>query len=395
MSQLVSFEQAIGLIRANVKSLESPIKVELGDALGYALAEHLVADDANPRFDNSAVDGYCVGRLEDAMPGSKLEVVFTVFAGDRTSTAIKEGSAWRILTGAPVPQGCYGIVMQEDVEVAGTSIVLKERIPEGAHIRHAGDDFIAGTLLAHSGQVINPGTAGIAAFCGRQLIQVCAIPRVALVTTGDELVDPKFKPDGAEIRDTNSILLALQIKSQTMAMPTLCRVKDDRAVLLQTINELTHSHDVVIVVGGASVGDRDYMGSVISEIGNIHFHGAAIRPGKPILFAHVNNAVVFGLPGNPASAFVCFELFVRDALKFLAGWSESGAKWLRLPTSFEHRANGRDDFLRVQIENDQIVQANVQGSFGMVSLSNASGLARFPADSDVHVGTPCSVLLLS
>ncbi len=370
------------------------LNVPLQSSAGYAIAEPLVAAEPNPRFDNSAVDGYAVGCREDTTPGTRLRLQGAVPAGQSGIGPIRTGSAVRILTGAPVPVGTFGIAMQEDVEVHGDEVMLREEIREGRHIRRAGADFAAGSVLAHAGAPIDAALAAHLAFSGVVEPLVFARPSVAVLTSGDELVDPGTQPEGAQIRDTNSAMLGMQVLGAIGKPAEHRRVLDDRRAMLDVLRDLAERNDVVLAAGGASVGDRDYLADVVRELGSIRFHGVKIRPGKPLLFGRIGGSFVIGLPGNPASDFVCFEVFVRETLRRLSGWVEPCLCWSDTVIGFDHPACGREDFVRVRQEGARLVSAGDQGSYGLCSLGQAHGLARLPADRHVHAGEVCPVVWL-
>ena len=378
-----------------IQSLCSPrgdfCNVAISEAAGFALAQPIVAIEPNPRFDNSEVDGYAICRSEDSLEGTQLVILGSVVAGQISSEMIVPETALRILTGAPIPSNTYGIVMQEDVVVEAGKLNLLTTVDGGDHIRRRGADFAMGEELASVGTVIDASVVALLAFVGQAQPLVYAKPLVTIITTGDELVDVDLEPVGSQIRDTNAVMLAGQVKEAVGTTPTVLRVHDDKAALSNLVADAAKVSDVVILSGGASVGDRDYVGETVADLGSVVFHGVSIRPGKPFLFGKIGDCLVFGLPGNPASAFVCFELFVKSALRRLAGWQRHELLWQSAVSEFDHRAMGREDFVRVRRTGSGISVAGVQGSFGIWSLAQADGLARFPANRDISKGSPCSV----
>jgi len=366
----------------------------LSDAVGFALCQALVAQEPNPRFDNSAVDGYAVGHASDALVGSRLKVAGIAAAGGNGLNSILVGEARRIFTGAQVPLGTYGIIMQEDVLSDGETIALQHTIREGEHIRRIGADFGAGDELLPTGTSIEAGSSALLAFAGASLVEVYDALNISVITTGDELVDPSEFPAGSQIRDTNGVMLINQVLGSVRANLKSLRLKDDRALMIRALLEESATQDVIIVAGGASVGDRDYLRPCMDELGQVHIHGVSIRPGKPFLFGTIGDCLVFGLPGNPASAYVCFEAFVRDALRKLAGWQTPTTKWVRVKLGFDHQAIGREDFVRVSYVDGVVHRCSEQGSFGLISVARADGLARLPADLDLRQGDDCLVLWL-
>lgn len=389
--KLLEFEDAIEAIQAHCLSRCEFRNVAISEAAGFALAQPIVSVEPNPRFDNSEVDGYAVGRREDSLEGTLLAVLGSVAAGQASSDLIVPETALRILTGAPIPSNTYGIVMQEEVQFEAGKLKLLTTIGSGDHIRLRGADFAMGEELASVGAVIDASVVALLAFVGQVEPLVYAKPLVTIITTGDELVDVDLEPVGGQIRDTNAIMLAGQVKQAVGAGSTLLRVRDDKTALRNLVADAAKVSDVIVLSGGASVGDRDYVAETVAELGSVAFHGVSIRPGKPFLFGKIGDCLVFGLPGNPASAYVCFELFVKSALRRLAGWRQNELLWQSAVSEFDHRAMGREDFVRVRRTGSGISVAGVQGSFGIWSLAQADGLARFPANRDVSKGSPCFV----
>jgi molybdopterin molybdotransferase len=215
---------------------------------------------------------------------------------------------------------------------------------------------------------------------------VYTVPTVEVLSTGDELVPVAEAPTGSQIRDTNGPMLSALVHSITGRKVPVTRIRDDYQSLVHALDQASRTSGLVIVSGGASVGDKDYVGKAVAELGTVFFHGVKIRPGKPTLFGKIGNAIVFGLPGNPASSFVCFELFVREAMMRLKGSDQPAITWLPMQMGEDHKAMGREDFVRGRLESDQVVSVGEQGSFGIVSPALADFLIRFPADRDVATG---------
>jgi molybdopterin molybdotransferase len=386
---LLSYKEALQRIWESVDPPLHTEQVDLNRAAGRVLAEDLVAEDANPRFANSAVDGYAIGSRNDAVRGAVLNISRCVSAGEASSVPIPAGSAYRILTGAPVPLGTYAVVMQEDVIVQGDRVEIASEAREGDFIRSRGGDFMPGDRLLSSGTMIHASNIPLFAFCGVSAPTVYRLPRVAVVSTGDELVDMTDVPAGPQIRDTNGPMLAALTASIVGATPTVTRFKDEYSEVVSAIGKLCEEHDVVIVSGGASVGDRDHIARVVAELGSITFHGVRIRPGKPTLMGKVKKAHVFGLPGNPASSFVCFELFVREALLRTMGSTNLAHQWIPMTIGFDHKAMGREDFVRGKLEGEMLVPVGEQGSFGIISSAHSELLVRLDADRDNFAGEKC------
>ena len=397
-----------------------PLGVErlpLQEAAGRALAEPLIATAPYPVFDNSAMDGYVVGRAEDAEKGTRLRLAGEVPAGSPPPSGVEPGTAIRILTGAPTPAGAFGVVMQEDVEVSDGWVVLNDGVREGAHIRRRGDDFTEGEELLQAGALLNPGALALLASQGIVSPATFMPPSCAVLTTGDELVPPSQTPGPGQIRETNGVMLtrlALEAGARIGEPPhplqggdAVTHLKDDQQETESALAELAERNDLVIVAGGVSVGDRDLIPGTLGKLGEIHFHGVRIKPGRPVLLGRIGKCWLFGLPGNPGSAFVCFHIFVREAIVRLAGHANPEPLWLPVRLMDAYKSKNRDEFLRCRIlpprlreragAGGALPEAHIvreQGSFGLRSLAEADCIVRIPADTDHGCGHARSGLLL-
>ncbi len=304
--------------------------VELSQSLGRVLRSAVWAskDRALPPWDNSAMDGYAV-RAADVQPGQPLPVRGVVAAGHPGNEPLPPHSAMRIMTGAPLPPGADAVIMREEAEEKDGQVVFKVGATVGQQMRRAGEDIAPGEKILTPGTLIGPGEIGLLAALGRTLIEVYRRPVVAIVSTGDELVAADFPPGPGQIVNSNMHALTAQITEaggQARALPI---ARDDREVLKESFAEALRA-DVVVSSGGVSVGEFDYVRDVLRELGAIEeFSKVAMKPGKPLTFARVGvfgaekkggrRVLCFGLPGNPASSMVSFELFVRPALRRLQG----------------------------------------------------------------------------
>jgi molybdopterin molybdotransferase len=395
---LLTFEEALERIRSTVSSTGRTEVVSLSDSLGRISVRTIVAADSLPRFDNSAVDGYAIGHEEDAGEGTELRVVAHLAAGGDNVQRLAKGEAARIFTGAPVPPDAYAVVMQEDVSLVGEErIRLSELVTREDNIRLEGTDFAPGDRLVEPGERIGAGQIALLATLGVTRAEVAAKVRVAVLSTGDELVSPEETPVGAQIRDSSQPMIAALASLAGATVVATGRVKDDPRLLEQTLRELATKADVVVVSGGVSVGEHDHLPDVVRESGEVLFHKLAIRPGKPVLCGKVDGAWVVGLPGNPASSFVCFQLFAREVIRGLEGAANPYGKWVPAAYTQAHTGMGRNDFVRVALscESGKLWARPVreQGSFGLRSVASADGLAMTPADRDLKPGDDVMVLL--
>ncbi|MGB6245972.1 gephyrin-like molybdotransferase Glp [Gordonia sp. (in: high G+C Gram-positive bacteria)] len=382
----------------------APVAVRSADAAGLVLA----ADVANrwpvPLFDNSAMDGYAV-RAADAVPGAVLRVVADVPAGCPDDPAIGPGEAVRIMTGAPVPTDADAVVPLEHTDL-GTAIlaappatVTVTTAPEpGAHIRRAGEDADAGSTVVAAGTVLGPWQLSAIASAGHETVQAHPRPRVAVVSTGSELIDPSGTPERGQIPESNSVLLAAAVREAGGEVVSVCRVADDEVALTALLAEL--DADAVILTGGASVGAFDVVKAVLDGTGSIAFTTVAMQPGKPQGFGLTDaGRPVFCLPGNPVSVAVSYEMFVRPALRRMAGHTRIDRPLVtrRAGTGWRSRP-GRMQILPAVVD-EQTVRPAARGGSGshlVSSLADATALALVPADVEtVAAGDPITVIVLS
>ena len=313
--------EALRIIREQIEPT-SPVDVPLSPAsVGAIAAEDVQADLDSPPFDKALMDGYAV-RADDARARPNLCVVAEIRAGDSPAASIVSGESARIFTGAPIPGGADAVVKQEQVEVLpdGTIRLHVDVLATGRNILKRGGEMTAGQVVISRGTRLTPAYLGLAAGLGRTAIRTYPIPQVALICTGDEIVEANGPRADGQIRNTNGPMLAA-LTAQAGAEPNyLGIVGDDRDRLAEVITYGLKTASMLILSGGVSVGKYDHIPEVLATIGvTTHFHQVRMKPGKPLLFGTKGAVPVFGLPGNPVSSFVCFQLFVKPALGRLTG----------------------------------------------------------------------------
>jgi molybdopterin molybdotransferase len=315
---LISVTQAVSHVEARARALPGE-EAPLTEAGGRILSREVAAARDLPGTDISMMDGYALRSADASQP---LRVVYEVAAGDPPpARALERGEAARIFTGAPVPAGADGVVMQEHVARSGNELRIgPAHLPKsGQHIRRRGEEVRAGATVLPRGTVLGAAELSLAAACQAARVQVHRRPRVAVLTTGDELVALGQEPPPGKLVETNSHALA-QLAREAGAEPVMLGIAGDRVE--EIARKLADVEaDVLVTTGGASVGDHDHAQAALERLGGtLIFHTVAIRPGKPVLFGTASRGrLVFGLPGNPAAAMLGFELFVRLALRILAG----------------------------------------------------------------------------
>lgn len=377
------------------------------EALGRVLADPVESARTLPPADCSAMDGYAL-RVADLAGASReaprdLRVVYEVAAGHEGTRPLEAGEAARIFTGAPVPPGADTVVRQEDTEAGGGSVRIFVEPPEREHVRDAGEDVRRGEQVLDAGHVIRAPEIGLLASLGRAVVAVHQRPRVAILSGGDELVEPDGEVAGGRIVSSNSYTLAAQC-IDAGAEPIYLGIARDRPEELERYLRAGVRADCIVTSAGVSVGDHDYVRPVLEALGcELHFWGVQMKPGFPLAFGSFDGArgpLVFGLPGNPVSASVTFEQFVRPALRKMTGHRALFRRTIaaRLDHDLSKKA-GRLHFVRVRLERegDQWVARSTgnQSSGVLRSLTQAQGLLVFPAPAEqLHKGDRVTVQLL-
>ena len=377
---MISVEDALAIITAHHKAAQTE-RVVLADCLGRRLAEDIKAKLTQPPLDASAMDGYAV-RLEDILQaGATLTVIGEAPAGTPFNGRVGTGEAVRIFTGGAVPTGADTVIIQENVEANGTTITVTEPQKTSRHIRRAGLDFKVGQTLLSSGQTLTPAEIGVAAAAGHAALPVQTQLTVAILSGGDELIDVGTTPQTGQIINSNPQALAALIKNWGHIPHILPSAIDSLESLTERI-AMASNADVIVPVGGASIGDHDYMRAAFQEAGlEMLFEKIAVRPGKPTWFGTLCNQVVLGLPGNPASAMVCTHIFLKALL------TAEPLQALNAKLSENIAANGpRETYQRSQIKLSSDGQLSVtplplQDSGLMTPFLIANGLLRLAPHS--------------
>jgi molybdopterin molybdotransferase len=377
-----------------------------GDALGCVTAEAILATEDVPPFANSAMDGYALRAADVAGAPCSLEVVGAVMAGDGRRVVVGPGQAVRIMTGAPVPEGADAVCMVEETapEDGGRRVRIKVAVGPGTSVRPQASDVAAGTAVVPARTVLSPAHLGVIARFGLEEVCVHRLPRVGVLSTGDELREgPTPLPTGA-IRDANRPMLVALLGAAGYPTVDLGIVPDDTGALRVVLEEATNRFDAVVTSGGVSVGDLDVVRMVLDELcgEDAHWMQVAIRPAKPLGFGLLAGRVpVFGLPGNPVSSLVSFELFAAPALRRMAGHAHPVRPPLRAVTDvdLDRHPDGKIHFLRVRASVGQDGALHVRPSGGQEShqlraLADANALVALADGPGVAAGQEVDVHLL-
>ncbi len=319
---MISVEEALQTILAGCRPMGLE-KVDILEARGRVIGEDVFAPRDIPSAANSAMDGYAVRSADTkgvhALKPVELQVIETIAAGSAPRKTLKEGQAARIMTGAVIPKGADAVVRREDTEELGKTVRIKVAAPKGLDIRFSGEDVQKGERVIAAGSVLRPGHIGMLAALGKSFVSVHQKPRVAILSTGDELVDIEIDPPPGKIVNSNSYSLAAQIL-ECGGIPIMMGIGRDKKAELVEKFQIARRADVILSSGGVSVGDYDFVKDVMGDIGNaMHFWQVAMRPGKPLAFGSIDGVPLFGLPGNPVSVMVSFEQFVRPYLLKMQG----------------------------------------------------------------------------
>lgn len=394
---MLTFEEALARVLDAAPELPSET-VLVARAQGRVLAESVVASSDLPPFDASAMDGYAVATSAFAGgPPWDLEVHGESRTGHPVP-AYDTGTACRIFTGAPMPPGADAVVMQEDVERHGSRARFVERPPSGQHVRRAGEDLRRGSPALERGTRLGPYQLGLLAAADRGEVRVARAPRVSVTCTGDELRPPGSAPRPATIPESNGIVVAALARSVGADVDVTGPARDDATATRQLLEGLLDRSDLVVTIGGVSVGDHDVVRPALEAAGvELDFYKVAMKPGKPLTFGRRGNAVFLGLPGNPVSAQVTFSLFGLPLLRKMQGEARVTPVPRRIALGAALRqTTGRRGYYAANVRGEKVFPLTKHSSGSTVSLANADALVIVPADSAGYAeGDVADVLLLS
>ena len=384
----------VGEARARVLDAVSslaPLQLALTEAHGCVSAENVVAAESLPAFASSAMDGFAVRAADvaEATPSrpAELKIVGRALIGYRPETTVGGGEAMAIATGAPIPSGADTIVPIENADVQGEIVRLVEAASTGRHVRPVGEDVTEGTVLVEQGKRLGGPELGLLANAGHATPLVHPRPRVVVLSTGDELIPPTEPPDFGQIRDSNAYTLYGALR-EAGAIPVLAGIiRDDADSLKQTVLDHLIQADAFISSGGVSVGERDVVKAAFFRRGDIDFYKVAMQPGMPQGFGHIEGKPYFGLPGNPVSVFVSFELFVRPAMLKMMGRTQLDRPEVTAILATEVSGpKGKMQYARVAIERGDdgwvATPTGGRGSNLISTVARANGLAMIPPGTE-------------
>lgn len=375
----LSVDQARSFIESQITSVTCINKVDIRSALGRYLAEDIFSNINVPSHTNSAMDGYAInGDDIPANSEARLSIACTVFAGKPVTTKVERGQCARIMTGGMMPPGTDTVIMQEEVECIDNSISIQSCHRKGQNVRQAGEDLAVGQVALQQGKKIMPAELGILASLGLSEIKVFRRLRVAFFSTGDELRSIGEPLGDGDVYDSNRYSLYGMLSRLGVDIIDMGVIPDHLEDVEAAFTTASENADVVITSGGVSVGDADFVKEALNRLGEVKFWKIAMKPGRPLAFGRINNALFFGLPGNPVAVMVTFYQFVQNALLSMSGAEVKARLKLQMPcTNSLRKAPGRTIFIRGIITNDEHGNMSVsttgqQGSGILHSMSQAN-----------------------
>ncbi|MGH2784819.1 MAG: molybdopterin molybdotransferase MoeA [Actinomycetota bacterium] len=390
---MLPYEEAVARVLEQVTTLPSQ-RVSLRDARGLAIAERIVSPHDVPGFDNSAMDGYAIrsGDTDGASPATPkvLTLIDDLPAGTAPQRSVEPGTAAKIMTGAPVPPGADAVVPWEDTEPRGGEVAVLAVIPPRKHVRPRGEDVKEGDEVISHGTVLRPVHLGVIASVGRDHVQAIPKPRVAVLSTGDELVAAGGELEPGKVFDANQALIAALCEEAGAHVTLTGLVGDEPKDVIRWLEDAAGMADLIVTSGGASVGEHDWLREVLERYGELSMWRVAIKPGKPVAMGRIARAPVLALPGNPGSAFVGVHVFVAAAIRKLAGRDPAPRSMRALLAEDVKGSPSRTLFCRVRIAGNKAMPLPAQSSVVLSNVIPTEGFAivppgGLPAGSEVRV----------
>jgi len=372
--------------------------IPLAEAVNRVLARDISADIDIPGFNRSVVDGYAV-RASDTVGAAEtipslLTRSGTIRMGTTPTISLAEGECAYIPTGGELPEGTDAVVMIEHTETIDDQVLVKRPVASGENCIRRGEDFTKGTAAITKGRRLSPSDIGVLAAVGCSIVPVCSIPRIGVISTGNELISVDKKPSGSEIRDSNSVMLGAYLRAAGCTPYLYGIVKDEREILREILHLALGENDAVILSGGSSKDERDLCADLIAECGEVLVHGVAIAPGKPTIIGRCMGKPVLGLPGHPASALVVLDRIGRPLLSVMSGeirrteCTRSAILTQNIPST-----RGREDYIRVKLDGKHAIP--LFGKSGLLNtLVQSDGILRIPAGSEgIEKGAEVEVII--
>jgi len=386
---LISVDQAIEKMLSQAEPVTKTESVDILDALNRVLAEDLLSTINVPGYDNSAMDGYAVYSDDCQTTGAKLPVTQRIPAG-QVGKVLKKGTAARIFTGAPIPEGADAVVMQEMCESDDNDVVINTVVKANSNVRRAGEDIAEGHIVLNAGKQLRAQELGLLASVGLAQFTVITKLKVATFFTGDEIVAPGQALKPGQIYNSNRYTLRGLLQSMDCEIIDFGIVPDTLEATMEVLKKSASGANLVITSGGVSVGEEDYVRIALEKLGALSMWRIAMKPGKPVAFGKVDNALFMGLPGNPVSVFVTFLLFARPLILKLQGIDNHLTKFTSVIADFDWTSGSRQEYLRVRLHQESgktVAQLFPhQGSGVLSSASWADGLVEVAIGIEIKKG---------
>ena len=392
---LISVDEAVSRILESGAPVEQSESVGIEQALGHVLAEDVCSSINVPGYDNSAMDGYAVRSADCGEAGARLVVAQRIPAG-QVGSHLEAGTAARIFTGAPIPPGADAVVMQEHCDLDGDHVLVNKPVNAGQHVRCAGEDIKQGGVVLEAGHQLRPQELGLLASVGLGDVPVKRKLKVATFFTGDESVEPGNTLGEGQIYNSNKYTIKGLLQQAGCEVIDLGIVPDTLEATVDVLSRAASQADLVITSGGVSVGEEDYVRIALQQLGELTMWRIAMKPGKPVAYGKVGNALFMGLPGNPVSTFVTFLLFAKPLIQKMQGANKYLPIKMTVIADFDWPSMKRQEYLRVRIEQEGAAAVARlfphQGSGVLSSASWADGLVEVPVDIAIKKGDTVSYL---
>lgn len=390
---MISVNEAKKIIQQIVQSL-NPERLPLEDAAGLVLAEDIYAPIDIPAFEQSSMDGYAI-RFADK--DSSLSIAGEMAAGTANRAKLQPGRAFRIFTGAPLPLGADTVVMQEKVRVENGKLIIEDlQLQQGSHVRHKGAEVRQGTVAMPENTYLSAAAIGFLAGIGLTHVPVFPQPSVSIILTGNELQQPGLPLEFGQVYEANSVMLRVALQKAGIQSIQVFRAADELQVLEDVLNQALETSDLVLLTGGVSVGDYDFVVQATENCGVVrHFHKIKQKPGKPLFFGSKASRIIFGLPGNPSSVLTCFYEYVLPAIEAMLIKPECIEEVGATLTHDYPKTPGLTHFLKGRYENGKVTPLHAQESFRLHSFAQADCfIVLEEAHGDYKAGDPVKVHLL-
>ncbi|MEZ4795678.1 MAG: molybdopterin molybdotransferase MoeA [Flavobacteriaceae bacterium] len=390
---MISVEQALKIISGNIQATDQSIMRKLADALGYVLFNDIISPINMPPFRQSAMDGYAI----NAHDAKTYTLIGEVKAGDGHQPFLNPGDAVRIFTGAPVPDSANAVVMQEKTSIKNNILTIDSSVVVNENIRPLGEQVLKGQVALKKGVKLNPATIAYLTTLGITQVKVYQKPTIAIIVTGNELVQAGETLQYGQIYESNAVMLRSALQQSRYNDVTIYEVEDNYETTLNVLTEVIKKNDVVLVSGGISVGDYDFVGKALAELNVVeHFYKVNQKPGKPLFFGKKDDKIIFALPGNPAASLSCFYIYVIAAIEILSG--NSNYKLIRVKafskSSFVKKGD-RAQFLKAIYNNGAVEILEGQNSSMLYTFALANALVYLPEDAEsINMQDEVEVILL-